>query len=292
MARGFGFKYGYEMGLHDITRPPSEYKYAKINTPTLSSYLLGVDLQKIGYTDMETCLSGGHVPVGPDICDNQDDVDPFREEEKDEIDENISNMRISKCYPRRAYGIPAFTYTEILNVQTTDKMTPDFIRNKIEQFFDENEIEITDNNYSFPIGPRADWDHYRVEKRPNYWYAWNVILKKDDDDAGEDVKIHMRLYLSNPIIDDTPATMLLTCNNVKGRNDTYFAMTKAVGDWILDKVDSTDIIVHERVDRCFEVEEEIYMASNRMDGGLFVLITYCFVIYFMIVYQMHVGVRV
>ena len=279
MSRGRGFNgNGQECpNLH----PNAEHD------SSMAPYLFGVDLQNIGYVDTDTCLSGGWVPTGPDICDDQSDLDPVRESENDSdiFNANDSHMRESKRHPRRAYGIPNHcTSSKFIEAQITDNMTPDFIRNKIEQFFAANDIEVIDNNYSFPIGPRESWDHYRVEKRPNYWYAWNAIFKSEPIVGGEDVNIRVCLYLSNPKTDTSDTrTMLLTCNNVKGRSNAYYSMKTTLGDWILGNTDSTDIFVpdnHCDVNQELQqAKEEMENGQNRDDGGLWVIITYYMILY-------------
>ena len=252
----------------------------------MESYLSQIDLQNIGYAEMPTCLSGGEkLPTGPDICDDQSDVDPLREDKDDDVlcDKNIAKLRISQRHPRRAYGIPEIIEKEIVRTTCSDTMTPDFIRNKIEEFFAANGIEISDNNYSFPIGKRADWDDYRVEKRPHYWYAWNATLKSENPIRGDDVEIRMRLYLSNPKPDEFPQTMVLVCNNTSGRNVLYYSMLDSLGRWIFDETDSTDIEVPHHQWDVFEAEAEMEQSSGRLDGGLFLLIVYCFILYFIIV---------
>lgn len=300
LTRGYGFcDHGRELvSLEDgkLSYPlylnigdfPGGKRYVGEELSAMNTYLARVDLQNIGYgrPDEEICLSGGEVPTGPDICDDQSDMDPFREENDDVPPSPSSKTFVSRRYPRRSYGLPVLFEKQILQTTVSDQMTPDFIRNKIEIFFAANYIEVTDNNYSFPIGKRQEWDDYRVEKRPNYWYAWNAILKKDQS-YEEDVIMHMRLYLSAPIVEGTTQTMLLVCNNVSGRNSPYYAMIDTLGRWILDETDSTDIFVSQNSWDIYEAEEEMKQSYERNDGGLFVLILYYFILYFVIVYHMH-----
>lgn len=281
LSRGHGFRVdGQEMRWHDDSE--------NIPKSAMETYLYNVDLQKIGYTESDVCLSAGRAPTGPDICDDQSDLDPLREDEVDEIRVSSGGIRASKRHPRRAYGIPSIIGTEIVNVGVTDTMTPDFIRHKIEEFFAANAIEVTDNNYSFPIGRRENWDHYRIEKHPNYWYAWNAILKSESD-GGEDVKIRMRLYLSNPLRAKKqqedgeikePANMILECQNQKGRNLVYHSMIKSLGDWILGQTDSTDIILPELLFSSLEELENEYKRDD--DEGMWMIITLCIILCCMI----------
>jgi len=204
----------------------------------IDSYLYGVDLNTVGYdNEAVCCLTGGPLPEGPDICDNQEDMDPINE---NEIDEYIGgfpfgSQRHSKRYPRRAYGLPMHSYRQVVNVKHTDTMTPDFIRQKLETFYAANNIEVTNNNYSFPIGPRSAADPYRMQKRPYWWFAWTALLLSP---TMEDVKLEIRLYLSNVHTETHPATLHLECNNVCGRNNVYWPMMTHMEKWILDKADS------------------------------------------------------
>jgi hypothetical protein len=234
--------------------------------PASETYLLGVDLDKLGYseTHSENCLSGGPLPSGKDICDDQSDLDPFNEDGDDDDlyvtnddGSKTSSMRLSNIYPRRAYGVSGYSLSfenkssldnprtltlvpravvpaiPMFQLRYTDEMNPDFIRRKIEEFFSANDFEVTDNNYSFPIGPRADWDHYRVEKRPSYWYAWNANLKTQD----QVMKFEFRLYMSNPIVYGKgfkPVTIFLKCN-FQGDHDSGYKMIADMNDWIFER---------------------------------------------------------
>jgi hypothetical protein len=218
------------------------------------TYPVGDEILQVGIdSDAECCLTGGPVPIGPDICDNQDDMDPVRE---DVIDEYLVHTRnsssidlISGRHPRRSYGIQCSDISSCLCIKTqqTEVITPDIIRQKMEMFFAANAcIAVTNNNYSFPIGPRAEWDHYRMEKRPSYWYAWEVTLRKDENEDdeyyNEDVSISIRLYLSNVHSEEHPASLVMECNNYRGRSALYFDMKKTMKDWLMGTIDSPIII--------------------------------------------------
>lgn len=209
-----------------------------------TTYLSGLDLGKLGYYYPEpeekynNCLSGGEVPTGPDICDDQEDMDPIREDEIDEYVPNAETLTIpSRRYPRRAYSMPYLSYMRtILSVDQTDTMTPDFIRHKLEVFLESNNaIESTNNNYSFPIGPRPDWDHYRITKQPSSWFSWNAVLRGSS--GCEDVEFEMVLYVSNVHSTEHPARMILECNRVYGRSPAYWNMMRTIRAWILDEID-------------------------------------------------------
>lgn len=203
----------------------------------IDTYLYGIDMMTVGYDDEAVCcLTGGPLPEGPDICDNPEVMDLVIENEIDEYIEGfpIGSQRISKRYPRRAYGLPMFSYRQVVNLTHTDTMTPDFIRQKLETFYSANNIAVTNTNYSFPIGPRSPTDHYRKQKRPSWWFAWTALLRSP---TMEDVKLEIRLYLSNVHTETQSATLQLECNNVMGHNDLYWPMMTHMEKWILDNVD-------------------------------------------------------
>jgi len=215
------------------------------------SYLKGVELVSLGYHDAtddkyNNCLTGGTVPNGPDICDNQDDMDPVRENEIDEYNHDLTDAIESpwpsKRYPRRAYSNQHATlFNKVLIVNHSDVMTPDFIRHKLEIFFKVNNIKITDNNYSFPIGPRPEWDHYRITKQPYSWYAWNLSLETSSHYYHTIGLVEMRLYLSNVHSKDRPAVISLECNQVSGRSPLYRPMIRLLKSWILDEIEIENI---------------------------------------------------
>lgn len=232
------------------------------------SYLRGVDITTLGYYNgaeekYSTCLTGGKLPTGPDICDNQDDMDPVKEDEVDEYKETVSTSminhtsQISKRYPRRAYSLPKFKYREVVSVDQTSEMTPNFVRDKMEIFLAENRIKITDNNYSFPIGPRPEWDHYRITKRPTWWFAWNAVLHSADI-FGEDCELEIRLYVSNVHSAEHPAKMQLECNNIRGRSQTYWDMMRSLKLWILGETDSPLIVIS------LPVYEDVYHEDGEL----------------------------
>jgi hypothetical protein len=231
---------------YDFNKCMYEDEYAeivrKIYKSTKASYLKGVDISTLGYTENieDICLPGGLPPTGPDICDNQEDMDPVRE---DEIDTNILNQKtwVSNRYPRRAYGTPQYSYREVLCATQTDTFTPNLIREKMEILFAHNNISVSDNNYSFPIGPRESWDHYRIEKRPTCWFGWNAILPSTHPDE-EDVELCIRLYVSNVHTAEAPAELVLECNNVRGRSSTYWELMNTMKAWILGETE--DPVIH------------------------------------------------
>ena len=53
----------------------------------------------------------------------------------------------------------------------------------------------------------------------------------------ENVKLEIRLYLSNVHTETQSATIQLECNNVQGHNDLYWPMMTHMEKWILDNVD-------------------------------------------------------
>ena len=211
----------------------------KIHKSAKDSYLKGVDITTLGYTENidAVCLPGGLPPTGPDICDNQEDMDPVRE---DEFDTNIPNRTtwVSKRYPRRAYGTPQYlSYREVLRATQTDAITPDIIREKMEILFANNNISVSDNNYSFPIGPRDSWDHYRIEKRPTCWFGWIATIPARYADE-EDVELCIQLYVSHVHTEDYPAELVLECNNIRGRSSTYWSLMNKMKEWILDETEN------------------------------------------------------
>jgi hypothetical protein len=209
----------------------------KIYKPARNSYLKDVDITTLGYSDPidYTCLPGGAPTTGPDICDNQEDMDPVRE---DEVDTDMPGRTHwdSNRYPRRSYGVPTFRYREVFSKPQTATLTPDIIRAKMEIFFANNNIVVSDNNYSFPIGPRASWDHYRIEKHPTCWYGWNATLSARHADE-ESVELVIRLYVSHIHTAEAPATLILECNNVLGRSSTYWELMNTMKQWILNETD-------------------------------------------------------
>jgi hypothetical protein len=245
-TRGYGFiDHGVEM---DAESQQINDNYTKYYKPASETYLLGVDLDKLGYSDTHSynCLSGGPLPSGVDICDDQSNVDPFDESKCDKSlyvtnDDGVkvASIRISRIYPRRAYGIAAGIKTRLFQFQHSqcDNKTPEFFRNKLEEFFSAKGFEVTDNNYSFPIGPREEWDHYRLEKRPSYWYAWNVFKRGNIPE--DDLKLEFRLYMSNPVIYGEgfkPTTIVLGCNYKAGlANESYWTLCSEINDWIFDR---------------------------------------------------------
>jgi hypothetical protein len=244
-TRGNGF---IEQGVEYT----DEYGATMCNT----TYLSGLDIATLGYypepeEKYNNCLSGGEVPTGPDICDNQEDMDPVREDEIDEYVHNATGLIIpSRRYPRRAYSMPDMGYMSymryrtVLVVEQTETMTPDFIRDKMEIFLDSNSgIEITNNNYSFPIGLRPEWDHYRITKQPSSWFSWNAVLHGSL--GCEDVECEILLYLSNVHSAEYPATMLLECNKLSGRSSAYWNMMRTIRAWILDETDDPMMLLSE-----------------------------------------------
>jgi hypothetical protein len=180
------------------------------------------------------CLSGGPLPTGPDICDNQADVDPFCDVEEAEILINTSKIQPSLRHPRRGYGILStmYSHSQLFRCRQTDKMTPDFIRTIMEDFFANYDLEIHDNNYSFPIGPRADWDHYRIEKRPTCWYCWYVSVQGDDE-YHEAAELYFRLYVSHVHTNIYPAHLLLECSNFRGRIYNLWPLLKILRETLI-----------------------------------------------------------
>ena len=260
LSRGYGFDEGKEQDLDMVCWQfikrsefdnvlSHETDVQHLGSSMFATYLKNVPLETLGYdSDGESCLSGGQIPTTPDICDNQSDLDPENLYKQDDelYSSTVSSVRESKRYPRRAYGIPSFIRHEVLMTQT---ITPDFIRNKLERLFVANEIEVTDNNYSFPIGYREEWDHYRTQKHPCYWYAWNIILKapllgNSLSDARNqkycNTHIQVRLYLSNPSILEKPCEVVLACNTSDNTeaNTAYWSMIRHMSDWILDKTET------------------------------------------------------
>lgn len=218
---------------HDV-KSNRGYKSAK------DSYLKGVDITTLGYTQNidDICLLGGIPPTGPDICDNQEDMDPVREDE-DDVNFNVPNLENwpSKRYPRRAYGTPLLPYREVFISHQTETLTPHLIREKMEILFTHNNISVFDNNYSFPIGPREPWDHYRLEKRPTCWFGWNAILPSTHPDE-EEVELAIRLYVSHIHTEESPAEMVLECNNVRGRSGTYWSLMATMKAWFLGETEN------------------------------------------------------
>ena len=206
------------------------------------------------YRFAKGCLSGGPVPTGYDICDHPEDMDPFFETavEIPNIPETDGGY-ISKRHPRRAYGLPIGEYRTVVKVKQTEQMSADFIRFKLEAFFTANNITVNDNNYSFPIGPRPEWDHYRRAITPNSWYCWNATLLYKNE---EPVILHIRLYVSHIHTAYRPATLLLDCTNVSGRNSGYWPMMKTLSKWILGTTDAPEI-EYPPV-RTIEVDGEIF----------------------------------
>jgi hypothetical protein len=210
--------------------------------------LSGLDLTTLGYNPepgekYNNCLAGGELPSGPDICDDQENMDPVVEDAVDEYIQGATLAHrggmISKKYPRRAYGMPFAKYRALLDQEQTDTLTPDSIREKMDIFLAANHIEVTNNNYSFPIGPRPEWDHYRITKRPSTWFEWSAILLRQGE---EDVNLEIRLYVSNAHSAEHPAKLLLECNNVSGRSSGYWDMMRYLKAWLLGEKDSPMII--------------------------------------------------
>jgi len=208
-------------------------------------YLKVEHLKYLGFDSYAVCsLLGGPVPTGPDICDNQEDVDPVREDVVDTYCEiRLGNTRVSERYPRRAYGITtSYSYSNGFSVGQSDTMTPDFIRMKMESFCaaNHNHIVLTDDNYTFPIGPRPADDYYRILKRPKCWYAWNITLR---DDYGE-IKVEIRLNVSNVHTEENPAIMLVRCNAMcRVRGNMYDIMLYTMKGWFLDEIDSPIMVI-------------------------------------------------
>jgi hypothetical protein len=216
-----------------------EYMVRKIYKSAQDSYLKDVDITTLGYglsSPDNICLQGGTPPTGPDICDNQEDMDPVREDEVDTKEPNWSQWP-SNRYPRRAYGVPTFRYREVLSAHQTDTLTPDFIREKMEILFANNNISVSDNNYSFPIGPREPWDHYRLEKRPTCWFGWNAMLPSTDPDE-EEVDLAIRLYVSHVHTEEAPAELVVECNNAMGRSTAYWSLMETMKAWILGETEN------------------------------------------------------
>lgn len=220
-------------------------EYTDENGATIcnTTYLSGLDIATLGYypepeEKYNNCLSGGEVPTGPDICNNPEDMDPIREDEIDEYVYNATGLAIpSRRYPRRAYSIPSVINRmgTILDVEQTDTMTPDFIRNRLEVFLKANSnIEITNNNFSFPIGQRPEWDHYRITKQSSAWFSWNAIFKSHE---WQDVEFEINLFVSNVHSVEHPARMLLECNRMYGRNTAYWNMVREIRYWIREETD-------------------------------------------------------
>ena len=240
-------EYGYARGNGFIDQGVIDYGEEEDGLPP-ATYLSGLDLTTLGYNPdpaekYNNCLAGGELPSGPDICDNQEDMDPVIEDAVDEYIQGSTlahrgNVR-SKKYPRRAYGMPFAKYRAVLECEQTDTMTPDLIRDKMDIFLAANGIEVTNNNYSFPIGPRPEWDHYRITKRPSTWFEWTAMLLRQGE---EDVRLEIRLYVSNAHSAEHPAKLLLECNNVSGRSSGYWDMMRYLKAWLLGETDSPMIV--------------------------------------------------
>ena len=209
-----------------------------------ATYLSGLDLTTLGYNrdpseQYNNCLSGGVLPTGPDICDDQENVDPVVEDAMDEYEDSpeMSHKQFvqSKKYPRRAYGIPFAKHRAVLDCVQTETLTPDIIREKIDIFLAANGIEVKNNNYSFPIGPRPEWDCYRITKRPSNWFEWTAVFRRQGE---ENIKLEIRLHVSNVHSQEHPATLLLECNNVCGRSSGYWVMMSSMKNWLLGETNS------------------------------------------------------
>jgi hypothetical protein len=267
----------------------------KTSSIMFATYLKNILISEIGYdSDAETCLSGGAIPTTPDICNDQSDVDPVvicePDDDRDLFSDNVFSMRESRRHPRRAYGIPGFIRHEILRTQI---LTPDFIRNKLEVFFVANDIEVTDNNYSFPIGHREEWDHYRTQKHPCYWYAWNILLK----DCEQKTHVQVRLYLSNPLVLDNQWEVVLACNSSDSTdgNGAYWSMIQHMSDWILDntKVPEIEEDTEDTEDTDTEDQESPEDNGNNLnqlqtEDDTCYLILYCMIVYFAIIIFTHI----
>uniref|UniRef100_A0A6C0JXQ8 Uncharacterized protein n=1 Tax=viral metagenome TaxID=1070528 RepID=A0A6C0JXQ8_9ZZZZ len=236
-------EYGYTRGPGFIDQGV-EYEGEAERDCIRATYLSGIDLATLGYNiepeeKYNNCLAGGNTPTGPDICDDQENMDPVREnvvDEYKEADPNTYNtIVLSKKYPRRAYSMPFMKYRIVVEEEQTDTFTPDLIRHKMESFFAENDIEVIDNNYSFPIGPRPEWDCYRITKRPSVWFYWIATFRCT---GYEDIQLEIRLYVSNVHTAEHPAKLLLECNNVSGRSPGYWPMMRAMNAWLLGETDN------------------------------------------------------
>jgi hypothetical protein len=143
----------------------------------------------------------------------------------------------------------------ILDVEQTDTMTPDFIRNRLEVFLKANShIEITDNNFSFPIGQRPEWDHYRITKQPSAWFHWNAVFKSH---GCEDVEFEINVFVSNVHSVEHPARMLLECNRMYGRSTAYWNMVREIRYWILEEIDDPIMYM-----------EDLRLRLNRVNNGV------------------------
>lgn len=236
--------YEYSRGNGFMSQGIIMYEGEDEETLPTATYLSGLDLTTLGYNrypleQYNTCLSGGELPTGPDICDNQADMDPVNEDEEDEYEDSpeMSHKQFvpSNKYPRRAYGIPSIKYRTVLDQAQTEKLTPDIIRDKLEVYFAENGIVVNNNNYSFPIGPRPEWDCYRITKQPSNWFEWKAAFHRQGE---ENIKLEIRLHVSNVHSQERPATLLLECNNVSGRSKGYWVMMSSMKNWLLGETDS------------------------------------------------------
>ena len=187
-----------------------------------------------GYgSDAVCCLIGGPLPTTPDVCDST----TSNPENMDEIDiplQNTQHLRISKRFPRRAYGFPhffPFKHQVIYSPQHSE-FTEEEIVKQIEVFFHINAslIEVVDDNYSFPLPKRPEWDAYRCCFRPYAWRAWDIKIKNVEN-PDEYVKIHVFMYISNVYQQSIPSEIAIEFNNIRGCRSLFWDVFNAFKSW-------------------------------------------------------------
>jgi hypothetical protein len=57
-------------------------------------------------------------------------------------------------------------------------------------------------------------------------------------DGNDEAELHIRLYVSHVHTEETPADLILECNDIRGRNRNYWTIMKLMKQWILDEIDT------------------------------------------------------
>lgn len=179
------------------------------------------------------CLEGGPLPTTPDVCDST----TSNPENMDEIDiplQNTQHLRISKRFPRRAYGFPRIfpLKHQVIYSPQHSEFTEEEIAKQIELFFRFNAslIEVLNDNYSFPLPIRPEWDAYRRCFKPRAWRAWDIKIKNVENPA-ENVKIHVFMYISNVYQPEVPSEIAIEFNNIRGCRSLFWDVFNAFKSW-------------------------------------------------------------